>query len=104
MLDTTRRLRQATGKPVTTSEEWGDYWIYDDLWTIGDWIIPMCIPTGAVFEDRWGGAWTRDRYDRFDALTDLPVNFKEVGMPTDGDARNLMSEVVRRRNTTACWR
>ncbi|MBK8025042.1 MAG: hypothetical protein IPK19_27455 [Chloroflexi bacterium] len=95
LLDTMSRLRQATGKPVTTSEEWGDYWIYDDLWTIGDWIYPNVHPYwGGIYDPVEAALWTRDRYDQFDALTDLPVNFKEVGMPTDGDAGNLMSEVV----------
>jgi len=79
-------LKKETGKPVTTTEEFGDY--YDDkLLSLGDWIFPNVHPY-------WHGVrnpveavkWT---LEQFQDLTERAPNrvlvFKEVGLPSHGE-------------------
>jgi exo-beta-1,3-glucanase (GH17 family) len=80
-------LRQATGKPVTTTEEWGDY-LNPQVMNLGDWVFPNVHPY-------WHGIthpiqaieWTEERFRELSAQTDKLVVFKEVGLPSSGDDR-----------------
>jgi exo-beta-1,3-glucanase (GH17 family) len=80
------RLRQETGKPVTTTEELGDY---NDptLMALGDWVFPNVHPYFAEKTDPAEAAqWTEAVYDDFvHRAGDKPVLFKEVGLPSAGD-------------------
>jgi len=79
------RLRQATGKPVTTTEEAGDY---DDpsLAKMGDWMFPNVHPYFAGHTDPVSGAaWTAAMYEELKPIAaGRPLLFKEVGLPTAG--------------------
>jgi exo-beta-1,3-glucanase (GH17 family) len=59
------RLRSATGKPVSTTEEVHDYYENSPLWAISAW-------TGRVFKS-------------LNSVSDKLIIFKEVGLPSDGD-------------------
>gem|GEM_PF-828079 len=87
-----KKLREATEKPVTTTEEIDDY--YDkELLQLGDWIFPNAHP---YFHNRSepesAVRWTKDRYDRLKKRTDRFVWLKEVGLPTAGDNGGKLSE------------
>ncbi|MEB3274864.1 MAG: hypothetical protein VKJ85_13845 [Prochlorothrix sp.] len=92
LLAALNRLRQATGKPVATTEETPDYFRYPALNTTGDWIFANVHPyfTGIRDPDR-AVAWTDRLYFLFRQLGTgsdaLPVVFKEVGLPTAGAAK-----------------
>jgi exo-beta-1,3-glucanase (GH17 family) len=86
------RLRRATRKPVTTTEQIEDY--HDGrLARIGDWSFPTVhayfhsktVPADAV-------SWTLKEYVSLKKRTDRLVLFKEVGLPTDGDPDAGVSE------------
>ena len=80
------RLRARTGKPVTTTEELGDYRNNEALITIGDWIFPNVHPYFAnLHYYEWAAEWTGEIFDDFEARFDQPVIFKEVGLPSAGD-------------------
>jgi exo-beta-1,3-glucanase (GH17 family) len=86
-----QKLKVATGKPVTTTEEIDDY--YDkELLQLGDWIFPNAHPyyhhqlvTDSAIR------WTKGVYDDLKNRTNRFVWFKEVGLPTAGD-RKLSEE------------
>lgn len=87
-----QKLREATGKPVTTTEEIGDY--YDEeLLQLGDWIFPNAHP---YFHDQLEPdsalRWTKGVYDDLTKRTDRFVLLKEVGLPTAGDNSGKLSE------------
>lgn len=79
-------LKKETGKPVTTTEEFGDY--YDDkLLSLGDWIFPNVHPY-------WHGVrnpedavnWTSEMFqDLTERAKNRVVVFKEVGLPSGGE-------------------
>ena len=82
-----QKLREATGKPVTTTEEVDDY--YDEeLLQLGDWIFPnadsyfhhQVNPDSAL-------RWTKGVYDDLKNRTNRFVWLKEVGLPTAGDEK-----------------
>jgi exo-beta-1,3-glucanase (GH17 family) len=86
-----QKLREATGKPVTTTGEIYDY--YDDgLAQLGDWIFPNANP---YFHNQVDPAsalrWTKGVYNDLKNRTNRFVLLKEVGLPTSGD-RKLSEE------------
>lgn len=89
-------LRLATGKPVTTTEEIGDYAV-DSLLQLGDWVFPNVHP---IHDDKVDPQvalrWTVGVYEDLQRRTDRFVFFKEVGLPTFGDAEGRLSEVSQR--------
>jgi exo-beta-1,3-glucanase (GH17 family) len=77
-------LRDATGKPVTTSEQF-EHYSNADLARAGDWIFPTVHPYfHHVLEPNAAARWTVDAYAELSHKTDLFVLFKEVGLPTAG--------------------
>jgi len=80
------RLRQKTGKPVTTTEEAGDYYENSPLWKIADWTFPNVHPYFANRRDPQEAAqWTASIFKTLRAVSDKPLIFKEVGLPSGGD-------------------
>lgn len=80
------RIRQNTGKPVSTTEQANDYYENSPLWTISDWIFPNVHPYFAKRREPMEAvAWTADIFKTLDAVSDKPLIFKEVGLPTAGD-------------------
>jgi exo-beta-1,3-glucanase (GH17 family) len=80
------RLRKATGKPVTTTEQVNDYYENSPLWTISDWIFPNAHPYFSGNRDPDEAVqWTVKVFNNLDPVSDKPLIFKEVGLPTDGD-------------------
>lgn len=79
-------LRRETGKPVTTAEQAGDYYENSPLWSIGDWTFPNAHPYFAGRRDPQDAvAWTERVYDGLAPVSDKPLVFKEVGLPSGGD-------------------
>lgn len=85
-------LRQLTGKPVTTTEEIGDY--SDGALTgFGDWLFPNAHPFFAgIMDPTQAVAWTEQVYQDLQQRTGQTVIFKEVGFPTSGDPQGILSE------------
>jgi exo-beta-1,3-glucanase (GH17 family) len=82
-----RKLREATGKPVTTTEEIDDYHD-DELLQLGDWIFPNAHPYfHHQVEPNSAVRWTKGEYEDLKNRTDRFVWLKELGMPTAGDRR-----------------
>lgn len=80
------RLRRATNKPVSTSEEVGDYAQNSPLWGIADWTFPNAHPYFANLRDpREAAQWTESIFRTLRAVSDKPLIFKEVGLPSAGD-------------------
>jgi exo-beta-1,3-glucanase (GH17 family) len=80
------RLRKATGKPVTTTEQISDYYENSPLWEISDWIFPNAHPYFSGYRDpQEAAAWTVKIFKTLDSVSDKPLIFKEVGLPTGGD-------------------
>jgi exo-beta-1,3-glucanase (GH17 family) len=80
------RLRQATGKPVSTTEEANDYYENSPLWTISDWIFPNVHPYFAGQRDPQEAVeWTEKVFETLESVSDEPLIFKEVGLPSGGD-------------------
>ncbi|MCX6031939.1 MAG: hypothetical protein NT169_21900 [Chloroflexi bacterium] len=80
------RLRKATGKLVSTTEEANDYYENSPLWTISDWIFPNAHPYFARYRDpKEAVTWTEELFRTLKSVSDKPLVFKEVGLPTDGD-------------------
>jgi len=85
-------LREATGKPVTTTEEIDDY-ADEDLLRLGDWVFPNVHPYFHNQLDPDAAVrWTQAAFDDFKRRTDRFVMFKEVGLPTAGDPEGKLSE------------
>jgi exo-beta-1,3-glucanase (GH17 family) len=80
------RLRRTTGKPVATTEQAGDYYENSPLWTISDWIFPNAHPFFSGNRDpQEAVAWTEKVFKTLDSVSDKPLIFKEVGLPSGGD-------------------
>jgi exo-beta-1,3-glucanase (GH17 family) len=87
-----QKLRQATGKPVTTTEEIDDYY-NEKLLQLGDWIFPNAHPYfHHQSEPDSALRWTKGVYDDLKKRTDRFVWLKEVGLPTAGDNNGKLSE------------
>lgn len=81
------RLRRTTGKPVSTTEQIHDYYENSPLWTISDWIFPNTHPYYSGYRDPHEAVeWTRQVFETLDSLSDKPLFFKEVGLPSGGDS------------------
>jgi exo-beta-1,3-glucanase (GH17 family) len=81
------RLRLATGKPVTTTEQAGDYYRSSPLWKVSDWIFPNAHPYFAGIRDpQEAVAWTEQVFTTMSAFSRKYVFFKEVGLPGAGDS------------------
>jgi len=91
--DAMDRVRSATGKPVTTTEEIGDYEAFEELVGLGDWVFPNAHP---FFNGRRTPAaavrWTRGAFDDFSSKWDRFIWFKEVGLPTGGAEPDILTE------------
>ena len=78
------RLRTATGKPVTTTEELGDY-AEPRVLSVGDWVFPNAHP---VYHGRNTLApalrWTVGAYRDLCRRADRFVWLKETGWPSAG--------------------
>jgi exo-beta-1,3-glucanase (GH17 family) len=86
--DAIHNLRAATGKPVTTSERI-DAYSSDELLALGDWVSPIVHPYWYDWKQaNYAAEWTAEQYA--DLRAELPpdrfLQFKEVGLPTAGDA------------------
>ena len=80
------RLRQATGKPVSTTEEANDYYENSPLWDLSDWIFPNVHPYFAGrYDPQQAVEWTERIFESLDSVSDKPLIFKEVGLPSGGD-------------------
>ncbi len=78
-------LRQATAKPVATTEERWDY-VDPSLVELGDWVFPNVHPYWhGITDPQMAVDWTFEQFHAFVQQTDKPILFKEVGLPTDGD-------------------
>ncbi|MCK4340647.1 MAG: hypothetical protein KAY37_02845 [Phycisphaerae bacterium] len=89
-----QQLREATGKPVTTTEEIDDYG-EEDLLRLGDWVFPNAHP---YFHNKLDPAsavrWTQGAYEDLKRKCGRFVLFKEVGLPTEGDPEHRLSETA----------
>ena len=87
-----QKLREATGKPVTTTEEIDDYY-HEELLQLGDWIFPNAHPYfHNQLEPESALRWTKRVYDSLKNRTDRFVWLKEVGLPTAGTKDEKLSE------------
>lgn len=85
-------LRTFTGKPVTTSEQYGDY-SDERLLKLGDWVFPTVHPYFYRMREPLKAVnWTKAAYDDLRSRSGRFVLFKEVGLPTAGDEEGKMSE------------
>ncbi len=77
-------LRSATGKPVTTTEEFSDY-LAPRMLYLGDWVFPNAHPVyhGRDTADA-GIRWTAGAYEDLRRRADRFVWLKEVGWPSGG--------------------
>jgi exo-beta-1,3-glucanase (GH17 family) len=88
------KVRTATGKPVTTTEEIDDY-TDERLLKLGDWVFPNAHPYfHAQVEPKAAVAWTKGAFDDVRRRAKRFVLFKEVGLPTEGDKKNPLSETA----------
>jgi len=98
-------IRKATGKPVTTAEPIDRYSDPAALLNLGDWVFPNAHP---YFHGRYDPAaavrWTQGAQDELKQRTNRFVLFKEVGLPTAGDAQNALSEENQERYYSALAR
>ena len=86
LTNTMDRLRRKTGKPVTTTEQAADYYENSPLWNISDWIFPNAHPYFAGLRDpQEAVTWTNGVFDALASVSDKPLVFKEVGLPSGGD-------------------
>ena len=87
-----QKLREATGKPVTTTEEIDDYY-HEEILQLGDWIFPNAHPYfHNQLEPEPALRWTKRVYDDLKNRTDRFVWLKEVGLPTEGAKDEKLSE------------
>lgn len=81
------QLRALTGKPVATTEQ-VDKYANSALLQVGDWLFPNAHPyfSGRTQPDQ-AVQWTAHAYQELSARAKgQPVLFKEVGLPSGGDA------------------
>jgi len=86
-------IREATGKPVTTTEELHDYADKEFRSLVGDWLFPNVHPYFYNILDPENAAlWTQGAFEALKKKSDKFILFKEVGLPTAGDAAGKLSE------------
>lgn len=72
------RLRKSTGKPVTTTEQIGDYYENSPLWEISDWIFPNAHPYFSGHRDpQKAAAWTAKVFGTLASVSDKPLIFQK---------------------------
>ena len=85
-------LRRRTHKPATTTEIIERY-ADENLLRLGDWVFPNAHP---YFHNQLAPAdavrWTKTVYDDLKRRGGRFLMFKEVGLPTAGDAKGELSE------------
>ncbi len=87
-----QQLREATGKPVTTTEEIDDYG-EEGLLQLGDWVFPNTHPYfHNKLDPESAVRWTQGAYEDLKRKCGRFVLFKEVGLPTEGDPKQRLSE------------
>jgi len=93
--DVMQQIRDATKKPVTTTEEYDDY-ADEELLKIGDWIFPNVHPYfHSRLDPEAAVRWTQEAYNDMKRRSKgIFVIFKEVGLPTAGDPEGKLSESV----------
>jgi len=92
LMDAMQHLRDVTGKPVTTTEELHDY-ADADFRLVGDWLFPNVHPYFSnVLNPERAVLWTQGAFKHLTKKNDKFVLFKEVGLPTAGDADEKLSE------------
>lgn len=80
-----QEVRQATGKPVTTTEEIDDY-ADTQLLELGDWVFPNAHPYWhGITAPEQAVQWTGQGFRALQARTHKPVLLKEVGLPSAGN-------------------
>lgn len=85
-------LKAATGKPVTTTEEIDDY-SDEALLALGDWVFPNAHPYfHNQIDPLTAVEWTAAAYADMQRRAQRLVIFKEVGLPTAGNAFGQLSE------------
>lgn len=79
-------LRQKSGKPVTTTEIFSQYFKNEKLLSLGDWIFPNAHPYWQNITDPVQALkWTQNTYNALTAKAgNTPVILKELGLPTSG--------------------
>lgn len=88
------QLREATSKPVTTTEEIDDY-SNERLLGLGDWVFPNAHPFfHNQLDPNAAVRWTKAAYEDLKKRSKRFVLFKEVGLPTAGDPKHVMSEAI----------
>jgi len=88
LLETMLEVRDATGKPVASSEQIEDY--IDGGGCLGgllhertDWAFPITHPfNNGITDPLDGAAFTVARHAQLEAITDRPILHKETGWPT----------------------
>jgi len=92
-----RRVRDATRKPVTTTEVIEKY-SDKELVELGDWIFPNAHPYFHRKLDPDDAVnWTATVYRALRKRTDRPLMLKEVGLPTAGRTEEPLSEAAQDR-------
>jgi exo-beta-1,3-glucanase (GH17 family) len=95
-----QNLRDSTGKPVTTAEQYGDY-TDERLLKLGDWVFPTVHPYFYHIREPLAAArWTKAAYDDLRRRSGRFVLLKEVGLPTAGDEEGRMSEAAQEKYYT----
>ena len=85
------QIRNATGRPITTSEPGGDYLDGSERanWLVANshWLYPNTYPVyDNIFDPNRGVTWMLDQYNKTKNVANgKPVIFKETGWPTGGD-------------------
>lgn len=83
-------IKNATGKPATTSEQQEKY-VNNDLLNTGDWLFPVIHPfwqTPQIINPQEGVNWTVEKYNWLKGIAGGRfVMTKETGLPTAGDTR-----------------
>lgn len=88
--DVINRLRTATGKPVTTTEQIDDYFCDPTLLDLGDFIFPNAHPFWHNLRlPQPAAEWTAGQFEVLKGLmatrgVQKPLLFKEVGLPSAG--------------------
>jgi len=91
-------LKEATNKPTTTTEPLGEY-NNITLLELGDWVFPNAHPYWqGITDPNLAVDWTIQQYEDISLETDKIVVFKEIGLPSDGEAgldENVQNEYYR---------
>lgn len=99
-----RDLREATGKPVTTTEIVEKY-SDESVLRLGDWVFPNAHPYfHSQLEPEAAVRWTESAYEDLGKRSGRFILFKEVGLPTAGDSQGRLSEAAQEQYYSALRR